>query len=88
MLLGLHGILSIWFAGQCKTFFVIFITFNISVMVSNFGFGRQKVPCYLSECMAFKRYYCHVLVMCSFNTGMKLSSPNPLVKLHFLQNLE
>ena len=43
-------------------------------MVSNFGFGRPQVPCYLSECMAFKCYYCHVFVMYSFNTWMKLSA--------------
>ena len=60
-------------------------------MVSNFGFGRQQVPCYLSDFMAFKCYYCHVFVMCSFNTWMKLllsTGPNPLWKLHFLRNLE
>ena len=43
-------------------------------MVSNFGFGQQQVPCYLSECMAFKYYFCHVFVMCSFTTWMKLSA--------------
>ena len=43
-------------------------------MVSNFGFGRQQVPCYLSEFVAFKCYYCHVFVMCFFNTWMKLSA--------------
>ena len=32
-------------------------------MVSNFGYGRQQVPCYLLEFMAFK---------CYFNTWMKL----------------
>ena len=37
-------------------------------MVSNFGFGRQQVPCYLSEFMALKCYFCHVFVMCSFHT--------------------
>ena len=47
---------------------------DISVMVSNFGFGRQQVPCYLSEFMAFKCYYCHAFVMCSLNTWMKLSA--------------
>ena len=44
------------------------ITFTISVMVSNFGFGRQQVPCYSSEFMAFKCYFCHVFVMYSYNT--------------------
>ena len=53
-------------------------------MISNFGFGRQKVPCYLSECMAFKCYFCLVFVMCSFITWMKQSAG----QLHFLQNLE
>ena len=60
-------------------------------MVSNFGFGRQQVPCYLSEFMTFKCYFCHVFVMWSFNTWMKLSAeywPSPLGKLHYLQNLE
>ena len=53
-------------------------------MVSNFEFGRQQVLCYLSEFMAFKYYFFHVFVMCSFNTWMKLSAG----QLHFLQNLE
>ena len=38
------------------------------------GFIWQQVPCYLSECIAFKCYFCHVFVMCSFNTWMKLST--------------
>ena len=53
-------------------------------MVSNFGIGRQQVPWYLSEFMAFKCYFCHVFVMCSFSTLLKLSAG----QLHFLQNLE
>ena len=53
---------------------LIFVTFTISDMVSNFGFGRQQVPCYLSEFIAFKCYFCHVFVMCSFNNWMKLSA--------------
>ena len=63
---------------------LIFVTFTIAVMFSNFDFGRHQVPCYLSELMAFKCYFCHVFVMCSFNTWMKLSAG----QLHFLQNLE
>ena len=53
---------------------LIFITFIISVMVSNFGFGRQQVLCYLSRFLAFKCYFCRVFVMCSINTCMKLSA--------------
>ena len=47
---------------------------NISVIVSNLGLGRQQVPCYLSEFLAFKCYFCHVFVMCAFNTSLKLSA--------------
>ena len=43
-------------------------------MVSNFGFGGQQVPCYLSEFLAFKCYFCHAFVMCYFYTWMKLSA--------------
>ena len=58
-------------------------------MVSNFGFGRQQIPCYLSEFMAFKCYIFHIFVMCSFNTWMKLNTgPRPPGKLYFLQNLK
>ena len=39
--------------------------------------------------MTFKCCYCHVFVMCSFNTWLKLSTgPDPVGKLYFLQNLE
>ena len=45
---------------MCRMYsMVIFVTFNIFVMVSN-SFGWQQVPCYLSEFIAFKCYYCHV----------------------------
>ena len=63
---------------------LIFVTITISVMVSNLDIVRQQVPCYLSEFNTFKCYFCHVLVMCSFNTWMKLSAG----QLHFLQNLK
>ena len=47
-------------------------------MISMVGFGRQQVPCYLSKYLskflAFKCYFCHVFVVCSFNTWMKLSA--------------
>ena len=46
---------------------------NISVMIGKFSFGRQQGPSYLSEWMAFNCYYCHVVVLYSFNTWMKLS---------------
>ena len=74
MFTDIANIYVIDFMSRMYSMFVIFVIFNISVMVSNFDFGRQQVPCYLSECLAFKCYYCHVLVMCSFNTWMKLSA--------------
>ena len=63
---------------------LIFVTFTLSVMVSNFDIGWQQVPCYLSEFMAFKCYVCHIFSpsihewICLLNTG--LSPPEPIAE--------
>ena len=74
LLFLLKSYFIILFCSECTACWLIFVTFNISVMVSNFGFGWEQVPCYLSVFMTFKCYYCHVFIMCSFNTWMKLSA--------------